>query len=186
MGPAEFGTYIVRRYCETYHVSDVTVSLTLLDLRQALDLVRLTEGLARRMVIALEDDPNEQEVVRDLFFRSQTIDDKPFVDVADLCLNLKRFCGDPAVGQAAEDLGDFLMSPRPVIEGQSESGAGKPFIVEHGRNACQTARLHGVSLYAPHVTPNQDFGSASHFYEKFEFAKNTLWSELVHALAQPR
>ncbi len=194
MGPAELGTYIVRRFCEAYQAppEDVegdedmrTVSLTLLDLRRAQELDSLTEELARRLAIALDEDPDEQEKVLDLFARSQTIEDKPFVDVADLCLNLMRFCSDPAVALAAKALGDFLISPGPAVADESERGAGKPFVVEHGRNASQTARLHGISLYAPHVSASHDFESASHFYQKFVFAKNTLWSEVVHALALP-
>ena len=200
MGPAEFGTYIVRRFCEAYQApldgferdpvegdeQMRTVSLTLLDLRRAPELDQLTETLARKLIIALDSNPDDMDVILELFIRSQTIDDKPFVDVADLCLNLLRFCGDPAVSLAAQRLGDFVLSPEPVVEEESENGFGKPFVVEHGRNACKAARLHGLSLYAPHVSSTHDVEAAAHFYEKFVFVKRTLWSDLVHALAEPK
>jgi Clostripain family len=192
-GPAEFGTYIVRRFCERYHAPPDgvdrdelrTVSLTLLDLRHARQLEELTDQLAQRLAIALADDPTEQNLIVDLFNRSQTIAEKPFVDVADLCLNLMRFSSDAEVRQAAEQLGNLLLTPGPVKPEMSDTGAGRPFIVEHGRNSAHTARLHGVSLYAPHVAPSHDSAAASLFYEKFVFAKKTLWRGLVEALALP-
>ncbi len=185
MGPAEFGTYVVRRFCEEYHAEERTVSLTLLDLERAPELFALTELLAMRLAIALNQDPDQQELVFDLFCRSQTDDDKPFIDVADLCLNLVRDSNDPFVQQAAEGLGDLLISPPPVAPGGSAVGARRPFIVEHARNTGKAARLHGVSLYAPHVASSHRWEEASHWYKKFVFAQNTLWSGLVHALAQP-
>ena len=84
MSPAELGTYIVRRFCEAYGADQRTVSLTLLDLARAPALVDLTETLARKLAIAMADDADEFDLVSDLFFRSQTIEEKPFVDVADL------------------------------------------------------------------------------------------------------
>ena len=49
-----------------------------------------------------------------------------------------------------------------------------------------TARLNGVSIYAPHVAlATHDPASASLRVRKFLFAKQTLWNELVRALAQP-
>jgi hypothetical protein len=183
MGPAELGSYIVRRFCEAYLADKLTVSLTLLDLTHASKLAQLTENLARKLAIALGKTPGDLDVISELFSRSQTVDEKPFVDAADLCLNLFRYCNDPAVREAAEKLGDSLITAEPVIPGESEAGAGRPFIVEHGRNACRTARLHGVSLYAPHVVPTFDFEAAGEFYDKLTFAKETLWNDVVRALA---
>jgi len=100
-----------------------------------------------------------------LFSQSQTADDKPFVDVADLCVNLVRNSGEPLVMEAARALGDFLISPRPPVVSGSADGVGKPFIVEHGRNAGGTARLNGLSIYAPHVIPGYDFEAVRHLYE---------------------
>ena len=110
---------------------------------------------------------------------------RPYVDVANLCLNLARESGDPLVIEAARALGDFLVSPQRFVVGLSEQGEGRPFVIEHGRNAGQTARLNGISLYAPHVAPNRDFDAVRHLYHNFVFAQETRWSGLVHALARP-
>ena len=180
MGPAELGAYIVRRYCETYHALKRTVSLTMLDLREATQLAHRTEALAQRLAIALG---NESSLIAEVLSRSQTLDDEPFVDVADLCLNLLRQSGDRDVREAEVALGDQLLSPGPVPGGRSLEGVGRPFIVEHGRNACETARLHGVSLYAPHVAPRHDAQKAKVFYDRFAFVKETMWGRVVRALA---
>jgi Clostripain family len=184
MGPAELGSYVVRRYCESY-LAEEAVSLSLLDLDQAPVLFELTEALARRLAIALDDDLDERKLVSELFRRSQTLEDRPYVDVADLCLNLLRYSTDTAVKQVAEALGNLLMSPKPIVEGHSETGAGRPFIAENGRNACQLTRLHGISLYAPNVADGHDFEGLSPFYDKFAFAQESLWRDLVGALALP-
>ena len=185
MGPPELGAYIVRRYCESYPET-VRVSLTLLDLSRGGELFDLTENLARSIAIAIGDDPQAQDLVSELFMRSRVIDNdpKPFVDVADLCLNLELYCADDNVRNAARAFGNFVFSPGPVLRHASETGAGKPFVVEHGRNAGRTARLHGVSLYAPHVAGDaHDWPAASQQYEKFVVVQKTLWYELVRALA---
>ena len=183
MSPAELGTYIVRRFCETYRADELTVSLTLLDLARAPELVGLTETLARKLAIAMADDADEFDLVSDLFFRSQTIEEKPFVDVADLCLNLVRESRNPAVIGAAEKLGDFVISADPPLPVDVETGARR-FVLEHGRNACRTAKIQGISLYAPHIAPPPDVGAADLFYNSLEFAKKTLWADVVHGLAE--
>jgi hypothetical protein len=95
-----------------------------------------------------------------------------------------RESGDAFVAEAAKALGDFLISPRPPLVGMSDEGGGKPFVVENGRNAGGTARLNGISIYAPHVAPENAFDAAQPLYLKFVFAQETRWSELVHALAR--
>jgi hypothetical protein len=182
MGPAEFGSYIVRRFCESYTAKS-PVSLTLLDLDRAHELAACTQVLALMLAGAIEDSDNADWIAR-LFFRSQTGEGKPYVDVADLCLNLMREGGDALVTEAARSLGDFLLTPKPRLVGESISGAGRPFIVEHGRNAGETARLNGISLYAPHVAPDLDFESVRRLYQNFTFVQQTHWAELVHTLAR--
>lgn len=180
MGPGELGSYIVRRYCETYRAEERTVSLTMLDLRDAAQVAEKAETLTRELAFALDD---EADLIAEVLSRSQTIDDEPFVDVADLCLNLLRYSGHRAVRRAAEDLGDRLISPGPVFGRGSLAGVDRPFIVEHGRNACETARLHGLSLYAPGVAPDHDVEKARRFYDKFTFVQTTVWGDIVRRLA---
>ena len=184
MTPAEFGSYVVRRYCESYTASSRTVSLTLLDLDRAPELFARAEVLALTLASAIGDPYIRGRIAR-LFSRAQTVEGRPYVDVANLCLNLARESGDPLVIEAAQALGDFLVSPQRFVVGLSEQGEGRPFVIEHGRNAGQTARLNGISLYAPHVAPNRDFDAVRHLYHNFVFAQETRWSGLVHALARP-
>jgi len=192
MGPAEFGSWTVRRYCEFYRPFEQVVSLSHLDLSYARALSQLTDRLARALAIAMDDDPDELALVSRVFESSQTAEGAPFVDVVTLCRLLMRFSGSDPVRAAAKALGDALFGPRSVPGGQnavgvpkSQTGECKPFVVEHGSNSSEGAGLHGVSLYAPHVAPGHDFGAASHFYEKFVFVRDTLWRDLVRALALP-
>jgi hypothetical protein len=183
MGPAELGSYIVRRYSESYNAESRTVSLTLLDLKRAQELADVTQALAMTLAAAIGNVDTRGRIAY-LFSQSQTALGKPYVDLADLCLNLIRSRRNALVVEAARALGDFLISPQPVVVGQSETGEGRPFIVEHGRNTGQTARLNGLSIYAPHVAPGRDFDSVRHLYHNFSFAQETEWSGLVHALAK--
>jgi Clostripain family len=187
MKPVEFGSYVVRRFCEAYGAELDTVSLTLLDLYRAPDLLVHGEMLALMLASAIGD-PDARDLICSLFLESQTAQGKPYVDVADLCLNLVRNSGDATIVAAAQALGDFLISPVPPVVGsrsgrRPEVGQG-PLIVEHGRNAGETARLNGISLYAPHVAPNLDFDAVRHLYDNFDFAQRTHWSALVHELAR--
>ena len=161
MGPAEFCSWAVRRFCEAYP-STSPVSLSALDLQHAPALGAQAAVLAATLARAAGT-ADERARLADLFYRSQTDDDRPYVDVADLCLTLVRQSNDPLIREAARSLGDFLLSPTPPLGGLSETGAHKPFIIEQGRNAGSTARLNGVSLYAPHLVPGRDFGAPVRF-----------------------
>jgi hypothetical protein len=182
MGPAEFGSYVLRRFCESYEAVR-PVSLTLLDLKHAVDLSDHTEVLSNMIARSIEEEGTSGSIA-DLFVRSQTDRGKPYVDVADLCLTLARESGDAYVTAAATALGDFLISPSPPTVGESLLGGGRPLIVDHSRNAGNTARLNGISLYAPHVAPQRNFAAVRDLYQKFVFAQETSWSALVHGLAR--
>ena len=185
MGPAEFGSFAVRRYCEYYRTFDRTVSLSHLDLRNAIKYSGLADVLAGALAIALADDAEEQQLVSRLFELAQTDGGEPFVDVITLCRLVPVQRQQP--GQSGrQDSGrcavrtDFGAARWPERRGEN-----RPFVVESGSNSIDGAGLHGVSLYAPHVAPNHDFGAASHAYEKLVFARETLWRDLVRALALP-
>jgi hypothetical protein len=122
-----------------------------------------------------------------LFYRSQTWESKPFVDVADLCLNLWRYSDNEGVVQAAAQLGDLLIRPTgPTEEATLEDlRRNQPFVVEHSRNMHSTAKLQGISLYAPNVVDGLNWQATSYAYQKFFFAQHTKWGQLVEALAMP-
>jgi hypothetical protein len=181
MLPMELGSWIVRRFCESYSAATDTVSLTLLDLERVPELSAFTNYLAMALTNA-SPDARGLGLLDFLFSQSQTSPGEPYVDVADLCLTLARQSADSHVVAAATWLGDFLVSPVPSLGGTGQ----RPFVVEHGRNAGQTARLNGISIYAPNVAPDRDFESVRLLYERLTFAKQTNWSDLVHALAALR
>lgn len=188
MAPAELGSYIVRRFCDHYRAEDRAVALSLLNLQRAEPLIQLTENLARELAVSLDGDPDETALTMELFAHAQTVAEKPFVDVANLCLNLLRYSKSEGVRRAAIELGDFLVTPlaAPGDVPRSPLGTNRPFVAEYGRNACEAARLQGISLYAPHVAPDTfDWLEANHWYEKFLFTQQTMWYELVRALALP-
>jgi hypothetical protein len=183
MTPPEFGSYVVRRFCESYEASSSPVSLTFLRLAQANELRYRAELLALALLAAIEE-PDRRERIAELFIQSQTGEDRPYVDVVDLCLNLVRYSGDPLIAEMARALGDFLLNPQPPLVGKSATGEGRPFITDHGRNAGELARLNGISLYAPHIASGNDFDAVRSLYDGFAFAKKTVWSRLVHTLAK--
>ena len=81
MAPAEFGSYVVRRFCESYPASK-PVSLSLLDLERASDLFGISEVLALTLSSAIGDADARDQIVQS-FLHSQTVEGKPDVDLAD-------------------------------------------------------------------------------------------------------
>ena len=181
MLPAEFGSYAVRRFCEAYSPESRPVSLTFLDLQRANELLMNGAYLAKVLEEKIAD-PGMRGRIADLFWQSQTGGGKPYVDLADLCLTLVRSNSDDAdIVEAATNLGDFLIKANPVVAGSRS--ANRPFVIEHGRNTCETARLNGISIYAPHVAPDLQFDPVFDMYKQFDFAKQTQWKDVVRALA---
>jgi len=182
MSPPEFGIYAVRRFCESY-ASDRPVSLSLLNLERIGDLFDRTERLADSLAVAMGS-ADAREWLGYLFHDSCTAPGRPFVDLADLCLTLVRQSSNTAIGESAQAVGDLLISPQPPLVGMSELSAGRPFVIENGRNAGFAARLNGVSIYAPNVSTERDYEAVRPLYQNFTFAQRTRWSEVVHSLAR--
>ena len=181
MSPADLGTFIVRQFCGGYRHR--RASLTLLDLAKAKDVFDKTEALAQCLGKAANDDRREREVIRDLFQRSQTLPGRPFIDVADMCVNLSRHCRYDSVKNAAIELGDVLIRPVQDAAGEKIPDELRPFIVEHGRNGYETGKLQGAALYAPHVAgPEFDWPTIKELYDKFD-PRETFWNAVVHAFA---
>ncbi len=81
--------------------------MTLLNLHCAPDIFTQAEMLALVLARAIGD-ADARDRIANLFVQSQTVPGKPFVDVADLCLNLMRSSGDRLIYGAARDLGDSV------------------------------------------------------------------------------
>ena len=71
MVPAELGSYVVRRFCESYKALNAPVSLTLLDLVAARELSAHAELLALTLASAIGE-PTPADRIAELFSRSQT------------------------------------------------------------------------------------------------------------------
>lgn len=190
MTPADLGSFVVRRFAERYSQPGMDglprpVSLTLLDLARAPEAFDAAEILAGALARASASDVDELDTIVDQFFNAQTTDGKPFIDVADFCLNLSRHSASEEVRQVARALGDILIRPRLDASHPDSDGRGS-LVVELARNAHQTAKLHGVSLYAPFVVDENDFDwrTSRFWYNKFDFTGETFWGRLVHVLAE--
>jgi hypothetical protein len=170
MDPDQLGAYIVRRFVRNY--GEGPSSLTMLDLKRtpevSVGVAALTSAL-----YGLSQSAMELERVRRLFTLSQVMPRKPFVDLADLCANLARFCGDPAIRTAAADLGNLLIR------------SNSPFIAEHGKNSYETTKLQGVNIYAPHIEPRHDWRTLVDAYSSLALSDETGWGEFVFVLASP-
>lgn len=199
MTPADFGSFAVREFCANYSEpgfdgKPLPVSLTLLDLSQAAAAFDAAELLARALAQAGADDLEQLELIQEQFLAAQTLDGKPFIDVADFCLNLSRWSGSSEVRETAARLGDILIRPRKDGAAQKpdarrrEPADRRPrgsFIVDHARNSHETAKLQGVSLYAPHILGDGfDWRTSRFWYNKFDFTGETYWGRLVHVLAE--
>ena len=66
MAPPEFGSYVVRRFCESYPATS-PVSLTLLNLAHAPRLFELAEALAVELAIAIGN-PQTRDRIIDVVF----------------------------------------------------------------------------------------------------------------------
>jgi Clostripain family/TIR domain len=188
MRPVELGSFVVREVCGRYASSD-PVSLSLLHLERAPELFAHVEQLARKLVIAL-DDGRDPDHIEDAFSRAQIVEGTPYVDITEFCHYLAHGSGDALVVEAARTLGDFLVgAPPPLVRWSNQRTerpsivTGRPFIVEQDRNAVQMARLNGISIYAPHLEPVMDDASAQVLYTQCRFSRESLWSDLVFALA---
>ena len=189
MSPPEFGVWAVRRFIEAYSPSR-SISLSMLNLDKIAPVVARVKVLSELMLSVISDDPAAEQYIADLLSRSLTLVDRPYIDLADLCVNLARESGDEAITEASRALGDVLMAAQyPIVDmrapiaGRRDQPDAYPFVVAHGRNAGDTARLNGGSVYAPHRTADDRIRNARQTYESMKFSRLTQWSEVVHRLA---
>jgi hypothetical protein len=181
MSPPEFGSYAVRRFCAAYTPSS-PVTLSLINLALADKLFERADAIATELAIAIEN-PEARERILDCFLQSQTELGKPFVDVADLCLNLLSETEYPDLVRHARALGDLIAGHIGNVAGKSKTADGWRLVAEHGRNSGDLVRLNGLSMYAPHVALPKEPEVLRARYGAFKFAQKTRWSASVHRLA---
>ena len=165
----------------------------MLDLTRAGSLSDRVAVLTAKLRDFVATGPAARDLVAEVLWNANTEIDKPYVDIADVCLGLLRECGDRGVSAAARELGDFVIAPPINVQrdGGSPGEADEPsegplprypFVTASGRNAAETARLGGVSLYAPHVAPDFSYDAVKELYQQFRFVELTGWDALIHAL----
>jgi hypothetical protein len=184
-GPKDFGRAIVSQFVRHYAES-ASVTMTMLDLSTVDEFNAAIGNLADELLMAAKDDQGEQELLEELFQRSQVPDPKnregqPSVDLATFCWNLVNFSGSESVRVAAADIGDLLLFPGDVLDRR------QPFIVAHARNDLVVSMLQGVSIFAPNVVSQNesDLRTLRSKYQRLQLAQSTNWDELVFALAEP-
>jgi len=173
IGPRDFGRAIVNLFVNHY-VGTASVTLTMLDLSQADEVFDCVRVLANELVPAVQQNPDELDRVAAIFHGSHVADGQPGVDLATLCWHLANYSGDADLRKAATRLGDLLFRPK------------DPFVLAHERSDLNVALLKGVSIFAPNVESENgfDWRSVRPVYEKLDFAKETIWGDLVFAMAE--
>lgn len=188
MGPEDLGRAIVSQFVRHYDKSakryhdravannsdePATVTMTTLDLSYVKGIGDGMGTLANKLALAVHEDQDELDRVNEAFRRSRVPIKEPAVDLTTLCWNLATFTENDTVRSAACAVGDLLLRPT------------NPFIVAHASSDLSVAMLHGASIFAPNVAPEFDSRSLRPLYEALELSQDTLWDELVFALAEP-
>ena len=170
MKPADLGRAIVSRFVRNFQ--DAGVTMTLLDLSRVNKIGQAVGGIATEVFRAISEDSRELAEVRVMFQRSHVADGQPNIDLTTFCWYLSNYSAYEAVREAARGLGDLMINPQ------------RPFVIEHGRSDFNVAMLNGVSIFAPNVEEDAQLDPTVRLrYEALDFSKQTLWDELVFALA---
>ncbi len=164
MGPAEFGTAIVKRYIASYSSGGVTQSL--LDLGRSGEIAKMVDALAKALLIAIKK-PADYAAVTKATKAAQHYEYADFLDLCDLCAQLKARVSTKAVKDAAS----AVMS--------SLCGGASPFVVASKAKGKSVAKSNGASIYFPAA---RDVKVA---YSSLDFAKATKWDEFIAAYQKP-
>lgn len=184
MEPADLGRAIVSQFVRHYDKSayryrmrntddPATVTMSALDLSHAEEIGDGIGNLATQLALVVHEDQDELDRLYEAFERSRVPIKEPAVDLTTFCWNLATFSENETVRTAAQAIGDTLLSPT------------NPFIVAHASSDLSVAMLHGASMFAPNLAPELDLSSLQPLYEALDLSHDTLWDELVFALAEP-
>ena len=159
MTPPELGATVVRRYVESYRAEAVTQSL--LDIARLPAVARVVDALAGALLAAIKT-PVEYAAVTKAVLNAQSYDVKDFIDLADLCEQLKKRSKSTKVKETAQATIEAL-----------KSGDGRLVAAEQHRGS-RVRRSSGASIYFPR-------GEATVAYGRLDFAKATRWGALIRA-----
>jgi hypothetical protein len=167
INPQDLGKEIVNRFMN--HYPDRTVALSMLDLPAATanGLEDALQELAVALALVVGTDPTRRENAIEVFRDARVPTGEPFVDVAQLCVNLFQAGISERVDAAAKAMATSLNNSGLIFNSKG-----------HGDGA---TGLCGLSLYAPHV--GRPFDSWFDVYDGMAlFREKNVWPQLVEFL----
>ncbi len=173
--PAELGAAIVRDVVRSYKRRHV--AMTMLDLRQGHTIGSGVGRLAAALARANRRRERRREI--DAAFQETTSYKgvRPLVDLADLCANLEKHSRDRRVRRAAVGARQQLRArPGGLIRAHASRGRS-------------LKRLHGIGIYARHVTGWDDWRSlriGTDRYKNLDLNKLTQWGQVTDTLREKR
>jgi hypothetical protein len=171
--PAQLGERVVRSFVRSYKRRHV--ALTMLDLRKAERLKSAVGSLTKALdaTIRRRDRLNQ---VEEAFLHAACYEYvRPLIDLRDLCGNLHARVGDSRVRRAAAS----------TIEAIRPHPGG--VVRAHASRGLTRKGLHGVGIYAAHVTGRADWRSlemVADRYPRLKLNRVTAWHRLAHKLGR--
>jgi hypothetical protein len=153
--PEQFGKTVVREYLKSYANDDVTQSC--LDLSRAGAVGSSVDRLAGDLKDAIAD-AAEYAAFTKALNATQKFEMPDFIDLYDLCTQLKARTGSAAVKAAADATQQSLSA----------------FVTAEGHKGSSVSGAHGVAIYFPR-------GRVTVVYGRLKFAKDTRWDDLISA-----
>ena len=174
MDADDLGRAIVSQFVRHY-TGQKSVSMTMLDLRFVNEIRVAIDDLATTLLFAVSGDSDERSRLHTVFQWSQVSPGQPGIDLTSFCWHLTKYSGNAEARNAARTLGNLLLKPT------------NPFIAAHGTSDLDVTMLRGVSAFAPNVVSNAgfEFRSLQVPYQALGFSTDSVWDELVFALAEP-
>jgi len=157
---AQLGAMAIDAYLRDGRAGDA-LTLSVLDLDRIGDVTTALDALCRAI---LDNLPVARPFVLGAARAAQRYRDPDCRDLYDVARLIWDHTADTALRARARDLMALLEAP----------GADR-FVVAEGHRGAGVARSHGVSIYLPD-------GALSPFYRRLEFARDTLWDEVLRAL----
>lgn len=174
MDADDLGRAIVSQFVRHY-TGEKSVTMTMLDLGFVDEIRMAVDDLATTLLFAVNGNGDELSRLHTVFQWSQVSPGQPGIDLTSFCWHLTKYSGSAEVRTAARTLGNLLLKPT------------NPFIAAHGTSDLDVTMLRGVSAFAPNVVSKSgfEFRSLQAPYQALGFSTDSVWDELVFALAEP-
>ncbi len=189
--PKEFAQKIVKQFMDSFKdaIEPRSVSLTLLDLRGAERISKPLKALTKAIRRAINPSQRREQLrehITDAFLDTAHTDERPLIDLVDLCERLARIDsdelnnrGDKVVAgtlrKAATNL-RALLNPEPETRKKSDKFSGK-FIVTKDASP-ELEGINGVGIFAPSVTMR--LRESEGLYRQLRLMRSTGWATLAY------